>query len=338
MKLPNRLTYTRSISPSIGVFLSVNADGNMVPLNIKTVKVLGQKSSASEAFDKKAAIKGGTTHAKLAEGNPHTVEYCHVPYECNTLLCKFSLRVNANSIRASNCNDNDVYDSLRLLSEAYENSGGYKYLAERYVENLFKGAWLWRNSDALNINIKVTTQRKLEILSENITLKKYDESYPKNLTGYSELIEQFSQALCDPKLCLFLEVEAQITPSFMQEIFPSQAFTEKNSDVGRVYQNTKIEGKRAAILGSYKIGAALALIDDWYPDADEKIRVGAFGVIKNKNTSVRHPDTKQDLYSLLMDTENITKNLNSNKDIKSNNKAHFVIANLIKGGLFQLGR
>ena len=120
MKLPNRLTYTRSISPSIGVFLSVDTVGNITPLNIKTVKVLGQKSSASEAFDKKAAIKGSTTHAKLAEGNPHTVEYCHVPFECNTLLCKFSLRVNANSIQPSNCNDNEVYESLRLLSEAYE--------------------------------------------------------------------------------------------------------------------------------------------------------------------------------------------------------------------------
>jgi len=336
--LPSKLTYTRSISPSIGVFLSVDSDRNITPLNIQTVKVLGQKSNASEAFDKKAAIKKSTTHAKLAEGNPHTVEYCHVPYECKTLLCKFSLRVNANSFKPSNCNDEEVISSLQLFSEMYKKHDGYKYLAKRYLDNLFKGVWLWRNSDAVNINIKVTTQRNLEVTSENITINRYEESFLANLKGYNELVDQFTLALCDPKFCLFAEVVAEITPSFMQEVYPSQAFTEKDSDIGRAYQDTKINGKRTAILGSYKIGAALALIDDWYPDSDESIRVGAFGVIKTSNTSVRHPDSKLDFYSMLMDIENITSELADKKNIHSRSKAHFVAANLIKGGLFQLGR
>ena len=178
----------------------------------------------------------------------------------------------------------------------------------------------------------------MEVIFENIAVNKYEESYPENVSGYNELVDQFTQALCDPKFCLFAEVEAKITPSFMQEIYPSQAFTEKDSDIGRVYQDTIIDGKRTAILGAYKIGAALALIDDWYPDCDETIRVGVFGVIKDSNTSVRHPESKLDLYSLLMDIENITSELADKKNIKSRNKAHFVAANLIKGGLFQLGR
>jgi CRISPR-associated protein Csy3 len=338
LKLPSRLTYTRSISPSIGVFLSVDADKNTTPLNIQTIKVLGQKSSASEAFDKKAELKESTTAAKLAEGNPHTVEYCHVPYECKTLLCKFSVRVNANSFKPSNCNDNDASEFLRHFSEAYNKHNGYKYLAQRYLDNIIKGTWLWRNSEALNIDIKITTQRNVEVIFENISVNKYEESYPENVSGYNELVDQFTQALCDPKFCLFAEVEAKITPSFMQEIYPSQAFTEKNSDIGRVYQDTIVDGKRTAILGAYKIGAALALVDDWYPDCDETIRVGAFGVIKDSNTSVRHPESKLDLYSLLMDIENITSELADNNNLESRNKAHFVAANLIKGGLFQLGR
>ena len=338
MKLPTRLTYTRSISPSIGVFLSVDSNGKATPLNIQTVKVLGQKSSASEAFDKKATLKKSTTRAKLAEGNPHTVEYCNVPFECKTLLCKFSLRVNANSIQPSNCNDSEVIASLKMFSEEYKSNGGYEYLAKRYIENLLSGVWLWRNSDALNIDIKITTHKGTEILSKDIGANKYSDDYPKKISGYDGLVEQFTKALHDQRSCLFAEVEAQITPSFMQEVFPSQAFTEKNSDIGRVFQDTLIDGKRVPILGSYKIGAALALIDDWYPEADEKNRVGAFGVIKSTSTSVRHPDSKLDLYSLLMDVENITSGLTRSKNIKVANKAHFITANLIKGGLFQLGR
>jgi CRISPR-associated protein Csy3 len=320
------------------VFLSVDAEQNITPLTIQTIKVLGQKSSASEAFDKQAVIKENTTNAKLAEGNPHTVEFCHAPYECKTVVCKFSIRVNANSIKPYNCNDSTASELLGLFSESYKKHNGYNYLAERYLANILNGKWLWRNSDALNIDIKLSTQKNLEVVAENISINKFDDSFPKNLAGYDELVEQFTQALCDPKSCLFIEIEAKITPSFMQEIHPSQAFTEQDSDLGRVYQDTKINGTRAAVLGSYKIGAALALIDDWYPDSDESIRVGAFGVIKNSNTSVRHPDTKLDLYSLLMDIENITSALANEKDIQTSNKAHFLAANLIKGGLFQLGR
>ena len=245
---------------------------------------------------------------------------------------------NTNSVKPSNCNDNDVSAHLKLFSKTYQKHNGYKYLAQRYLDNIIKGVWLWRNSDALNIDIKITTQRNLEVTSENITINRYKESFPTNLKSYNELVDQFTLALCDPKFCLFAEIEAEITPSFMQEIYPSQAFNEKDSDIGRVYQDTKINGTRTAILGSYKIGAALALVDDWYPDCDETIRVGAFGVIKNSNTSVRHPESKLDLYSLLMDIENITSELADKKNIESRNKAHFVAANLIKGGLFQLGR
>ncbi|KMT66749.1 type I-F CRISPR-associated protein Csy3 [Catenovulum maritimum] len=337
MRLPNKLAYTRSLSPSIAIFLAVDAEGNKTPLSISTVKLIGQKSSASEAFNKDTSIKPTANVAKLVEGNPHTVEYCNVPYDCETLLCKFSLRINANSITPSNCNDDDVAKALKQFSIQYENAGGYRYLAKRYIENLLNGAWLWRNIDAPSIDIKITSHIGVSVIVENVNLHKFDDNFPNNIDGYEELLTITSEALINPQKCIFLEVEAKIKPSLLQEIHPSQAFTDKGNPIGRVYQDTVIGGNRTPILGSYKIGAALAMIDDWYLNAENRIRVGAFGVIKERNTSVRHPETGSDIYTILMRTEKITQQLGK-ENLETQYDAHFLAANLVKGGLFQLGR
>ncbi|MBF4359082.1 type I-F CRISPR-associated protein Cas7f/Csy3, partial [Vibrio anguillarum] len=141
------------------------------------------------------------------------------------------------------------------------------------------------------------------------------------------------------------EVKATLHLPTNAMVRPSQAFTEKESGSksksksqnSRVFQSTTIDGERSPILGAFKTGAAIATIDDWYPGATESLRVGRFGVHREDVTCYRHPSTGKDLFSILQQAEHYIEVLNANKtpDQETINDMHFLLANLIKGGMFQ---
>ncbi|EKO3966123.1 type I-F CRISPR-associated protein Cas7f/Csy3 [Vibrio fluvialis] len=90
-------------------------------------------------------------------------------------------------------------------------------------------------------------------------------------------------------------------------------------------------------MGCYKTGAAIATIDTWYPDAEEPIRVGHYGVDRENSTAYRHPDTGKDFFSILKRIDELVDRLKDAKELSQDElkDMHFLMANLIKGGLFQ---
>lgn len=155
------------------------------------------------------------------------------------------------------------------------------------------------------------------------------------------------EAFSQPDGLAIFEVKATLRLPTNKEIYPSQVFTEKESNnpgktnkksSSRIFQSTLVQGERSPIIGIYKAGAAIATIDDWYPDANEPLRIGRFGVHKGDVTCYRHPSTQKDLFSILKRAdfyvEALTSSENPPQDIV--NDLHFLIANIIKGGMFQL--
>ncbi len=337
MKLPQRFSYRRSLSPSMGVFIYLRTDGLEKPLPFKTVKILGQKEGVTEGFDNAMVPKATATAKKLGEGNPHTIEYCHVPYDAKRLFCRFSLTVNANSVVPEVCSDVGVRESMSAFVQAYKAAGGFRYLAERYLSQIFSGVWLWRNQYSLSTTIRVRAHTGRVLVAENVQAQIGQKGWQQKLAGWAELVEEFSEALTNPNKFLLCEIEAEIVPITCQEIYPSQAFSgrESTEGVGRIFQKTIADGIETPILGGHKIGAAIAQIDDWFDDAVDPLRVGQYGVDKKTGTACRTPDRGRDFFSIISRVEQLVEEIK--KTQQPNNNAHFLAANLIKGGLFQKG-
>ena len=80
---------------------------------------------------------------------------------------------------------------------------------------------------------------------------------------------------------------------------------------------------------SQKIGNALRTIDTWYPEVEElgPIAVEPYGSVTNRGKAYRQPKQKADFYTLLDSW--IIKDA-----LLSAEQQHYVIATLIRGGVF----
>ncbi len=82
-------------------------------------------------------------------------------------------------------------------------------------------------------------------------------------------------------------------------------------------------------LPSQKIGNAIRTIDNWYSDAAETgpIAVEPYGAVTTQGKAYRQPKAKTDFYSLL-------DNWMIKNDVPPSEQQHYVMAVLIRGGVF----
>lgn len=347
MELPTNLAYERSITPSDVCFFVVWPDGTKEPLKYTSRTVLGQMETASLAYDPTGSIKDNATAETLAHGNPHTVDFCNAPFGARHIECFFSVSFSSELRKPYKCNSNTVKETLVKLIELYEKRIGWQELVTRYLTNVCNGSWLWKNTKkAYRYDVELTPWpwSKETVLFENIRanyVEKSDLEAHKNWSAISQLvIDAFSQS---NGLAIF-EVKATLVLPTNSEVYPSQAFTEKENkntnkagNKARTFQNTQIEGARSPIIGTYKVGAAIAKIDDWYPDALEPLRVSRFGAHKGDVICYRHPSTGKDLFSIIQNTDKYVEHLSASGKLSQEvtNDLHYLVANLIKGGMFQ---
>src|SRR5690606_38481769 len=84
-----------------------------------------------------------------------------------------------------------------------------------------------------------------------------------------------------------------------------------------------------AAIHSQKIGNALRTIDTWYPEAADNgpIAVEPYGSVTTQGKAYRQPKEKQDFYNLLDGWVIKDK-------VPALEQQHFVIATLVRGGVF----
>ncbi|MCW8331439.1 type I-F CRISPR-associated protein Csy3 [Photobacterium sp. SDRW27] len=338
MRLPNKLSYQRSIDPSEVTFFVNWPDGSTRPLRKKTITVLGMHEGTHSAYKDGGDINESVTPNDLATGNPHDIDYCNIPYNAESVECHFSVTIENKVTVPKTCIDPDVTHTLKELVAAYQQRIGFAYLAEKYLTNIINGAWLWDNQSTNSTTIQVETNKGIFVEAQNVHYKRFEPGWEKRLANWPQLVALFTNALLNERDYLSLEISAHLVYPTNKPLKLSQkCIIHQQRGKGRQYQTTTIGGEESPIFGAYKTGAAIALVDDWYPNAQETLRVNHYGIDKTNGITYRHPDTGLDLFSLLKRSEEFLDLLTNEKplDEETIKQLHFVMANLIKGGPLQ---
>lgn len=265
--------------------------------------------------------------AEIQKANLQIVDTASLPIDCDTLKVSFTLRVLSDVGTPSVCNFQEYQQALENKIDSYIKKYDFSELSIRYAYNIANGRFLWRNRiGAKKIEIKVSVDEGASYTFNAIDfgLIGFDHE-SKDLTELSKIIKN---GLTGKHYVCFL-IEAYVLIGHGQEVFPSQELVlddnkNKNKKSKILYHLNNI-----AAMHSQKIGNALRTIDTWYSDAIEAgpIAVEPYGSVTSRGKAYRQPKEKIDFFTLL------DKWVNKNEDILENQK-HYVIATLIRGGVF----
>lgn len=270
--------------------------------------------------------------AEIQKANLQRVDVATLPFDADTLKVVFSLRILGELTRPSACNSPEYQTLLETKVGKYIHEFQFHELAARYAENLANGRFLWRNrvgADAVEVRVSHIENQQVKTTwvfdSQQFDLHHF--STPQN--ELNQLADVIRQGLLGNQFAL-LQIEAFVRLGTGQEVFPSQELV--------LDQSSNKEGKKSkflyqvggiAAIHSQKIGNALRTIDTWYPGADElgPIAVEPYGSVTSRGTAYRQPKEKMDFYNLL-DSWMLKDQLPTPE------QQHYVIATLIRGGVF----
>ena len=333
LKTASVLAFERKLDPSDALFHAGNwvqrdTTEGWQAVSISEKSVRGTISNRLTAKDQDPA----KLDAAIENPNLQKVDVAALPSTADTLKVVFTLRVLGGTGKPSACNDADYLNKLLDTVRGYVDTQGFDELGRRYAFNLANGRFLWRNRiGAEQVEVRVAhlvggiPQQAWTFDALALPLRSFDapsESHPA-LEGLARLV---ANGLVGQQHVL-LQVTAFVRIGCGQEVFPSQ---ELILDRGRgdksktLYQVNGVAG-----IHSQKIGNALRTIDTWYEGADEMgpIAVEPYGSVTTQGKAYRQPKQKLDFYSLL-----------DNWIIKDQappvEQQHFVIATLVRGGVF----
>lgn len=342
MELCSILKYDRSLFPGKAVFFYKTSDCDFIPLEAEPNEIQGSKAGFTEGFSQEFLPKNIASQ-DLAYCNPLIIEECYVPPNIEHVYCRFSLRVQANSLEPSMCNNIEVFKVLQALAKSFKDCDGYRELAVRYCKNILLGTWLWRNLNTGNTSIAIKTSLGNLYQIENTRNLLWGSVWPhESKLALEQLSDELLQALTDPKIFWDADVTAKIATTFCQEIYPSQRLIGKvdRGQASKQFSKVKcLDGKHAVSFNSVKVGAALQLIDDWWiENSSKRLRVHEYGADKELCIAQRPPTSELNFYPLFVNSENHLEELQKQKQNKQKYISHqiyYVFAVLIKGGMFQ---
>lgn len=328
--LPNVLNYERSLHPTTAAFYAVNNE-EQTPVRVSRVTVLGVRADPME----------NAAEADYASGNPQRVEAAALPIGYDRLRISFGLTVTPSSLTPRSCDLPAFRQVLQKYASAYRDAGGFQELARRYAINIANGRFCWRNRDlasACEVDVWIGDGVK-RFDAHAFTLS--DLTAPESQkAGVDAVAAHIATGLMGPRPTR-LRVSATLLLGEGATVWPSQEFAERgdNTDVGKVlFKFPSREHADATGFHEQKVGAALRFIDDWhqgYEDAvqsGEPICVNPYGQSREAHVVVRGRDGKgaKDFYTLLKERHASTPAVPNDDD-------HFLMANLVRGGVFPVG-
>lgn len=337
LKTASVLAFERKLDPSDALFYSGDwgsrASSDVWPaVTIREKSVRGTISNRLKTKDQDPA----KLDAAIESPNLQTVDVAALPLDSDTLKVRFTLRVLAGVGMPSACNENAYHEKLVATVKSYVAQHGMNALAERYAANLANARFLWRNrvgAEHVEVNIahlkdgRPATEWTFDALSHRMT----DLGAPAGESAEVARLAVLLEAGLNGSAHVLLRVTAFARIGAGQEVFPSQELIlergrgDKSKTLYRVGEG---EGAVAAI-HSQKIGNALRTIDTWYTGMDDAVPIAVepYGSVTTLGKAFRQPRQKNDFYSLLDGWVLNDKPL-------SVQQQHFVIATLIRGGVF----
>lgn len=334
LKTASVLAFERKLDPSDALFYSGKWDDkdshhawNKIAVREKAVR--GTISNRLKAKDQDQA----KLDAAIEKPNLQTVDVTALPADVDTLKVSFTLRVLPDTGKPSACNSPEYEAKLRKIVGEYVEENQFTELAHRYAYNLANGRFLWRNrisAEQIQVVIEQVSRGqaaqtwKFDALE--LSLRHFDGGkQQENLKAVGALI---AKGLLGTEHVL-LQITAFVRVGNGQEVFPSQELIldKGASDNKKSKKLYDVDG--VAAIHSQKIGNALRSIDNWYEGANDggPIAVEPYGSVTTLGKAWRQPKQKQDFYSLL---DNWI--LKDQKPVVD--QQHYVIATLIRGGVF----
>lgn len=333
LKTASVLAFERKLDPSDALFSAGDwgnrgNPGNWQPVTIREKSVRGTISNRLKTTGQDPA----KLDAAIQNPNLQTVDVASLPAGADTLKVQFTLRVLGGTGQPSACNDAAYRQKLVATVGNYVQQYGFIELARRYAANLANGRFLWRNrigAEQVEVSVahlkdgKPASQWTFDALAHSMHDLTVPSGEAKALTELAEVIA--SGLAGDAHVLLLVTACARIGAG--QEVFPSQELIlerERGDKSKTLYGVAGI-----AAIHSQKIGNALRTIDTWYPEAagNGPIAVEPYGSVTTQGKAYRQPKAKVDFYNLLDNW--IIKDKEPEPE-----QQHFVIATLIRGGVF----
>lgn len=324
------LAFERKLDPSDALLYagrwSERDAGTWQPVHIREKSVRGTISNRLKTKDRDPA----KLDASIQAPNLQTVDVAALPADADTLKVRFTLRVLGGAGTPSACNDADYQAKLLATVQGYVAERGFTELGRRYAANLANGRFLWRNRiGAEAVEVRIARLQN----GETVQRWTFDGlALPLRAFAAHAAVDSLGQVIADGlagKGHLLLEVVAFVRVGDGQEVFPSQELILDRGDSKGGKSKTLYHVGDVAAIHSQKIGNALRTIDTWYPEAGElgPIAIEPYGSVTSQGKAYRQPKDKADFYSLF-DAWVL------NDAIPSVEQQHYVIANLIRGGVF----
>ncbi len=323
IKLPTVLSFERKLETSDALMYAGNwgdtdepqsQEWQIIPITKR------QNRSTQSAY--------GIDDAKKSEPNPVSSDSddANLPHGNDTLKLSFSLRIIGNVGKPFACNEPAFVTAIGGKINSYrEEESGMETLALRYAYNIANGRFLWRNRVCAE---KAVVKVKIDGIPDGVTFNAYDFSLKDFETNADDAgLKKLEEGICsglngDENTFSFIEVDAYVKLGNGQHVFPSQEMN--MGEKKKVLFRLAVEGKNCAAIHNVKIGNAIRTIDNWYANAEFPIAVEPYGSVTQMGQAYRK--TKDDLYSLMINWLN-------EKEVTSNDK-NFVVANLVRGGVF----
>ena len=291
------------------------------PLAVQTKDVRGTISNRMKTA---IADDPAKMDAEIEKANLQRVDVAALPFDADTLKVHFTLRVLGGLATPSACNSPEYQSALAEKVNGYIQHNSFAELATRYAENIANGRFLWRNrvgAEAVEVHVTHGDNRWV-FDGYSFNLRKLSQP-----TGDLKALSDVIQKGLEGEDFAFITIDAFVKLGQGQEVFPSQELIldKGKGDKSKVLYD--VSG--VAAMHSQKVGNALRTIDTWYPDADEvgPIAVEPYGSVTSRGKAYRQPKDKMDFYTLL-----------DNWIIKDKepelNQQHYVIATLVRGGVF----
>ncbi|UZJ45769.1 type I-F CRISPR-associated protein Csy3 [Marinimicrobium sp. C6131] len=330
LKTASVLAFERKLDPSDALFYCGDWESrenhtNWTPVAIKEKSVRGTISNRLKTKDQDPA----KLDAEIENPNLQTVDVAALSTGADTLKVTFTLRVLGGTGKPSACNEPAYQEKLKETVGGYVAENGFGELAKRYAANLANGRFLWRNRvGAEDVDVRVARMQdgqpaqSWQFDALELSLRDFSNTNQ----GVTELAKVIEAGLTEEQHVL-LQVTAFVRLGEGQEVFPSQ---ELILDRGRGDKSkTLYDVDKVAAIHSQKIGNALRTIDTWYPGAEDlgPIAVEPYGSVTNQGKAYRQPKQKLDFYNLL-------DNWVLKDKMPEVEQQHFVMATLIRGGVF----
>lgn len=325
------LAFERKLDPSDAIFRAGNweeraASERWTPITIKTKSVRGTISNRLKTKDQDPA----KLDAAIENPNLQTVDVAALPADADTLKVQFTLRVLPGAGTPSACNSAEYQAKLQEVVQGYVQQHGFAELANRYAANLANGRCLWRNRHgAEDVEVQVA------LLQDGKPEQSWSfDALALNLRALDAIentdIKALGSVIADGlagKRHVLLQVTAFVRAGAGQEVFPSQELILDKGKGSKSKTLYDVDG--VAAIHSQKIGNAIRTIDTWYEGAAElgPIAVEPYGSVTTQGKAYRQPKQKMDFYSLL-------DNWLLKDQVPPAEQQHFVMAVLIRGGVF----